>query len=215
MVPSLAAIVFLPLPSSLLAQEQDNQYLAQSTKGPVWCLDVKRNHVRRLPAWRCKGKVVSEEEAKRIKVSRFQRIRRTVNAPTKKLFPRLRQRGSGTGFFVSKTGHVLTNEHVIKSCKAYSVSPSGGAALAAKLIAKDANLDLAILKVARAPGAVARFRQPLNLLPAEPIAERMIHNRRQPILIPKFPRVLAYSLTAACDIEGSRTGRVILGLFST
>ena len=135
------------------------QQLAQSSTS-IWCLDVARNHVRQIPAWRCKGKVVSEDEARRIKVSRFQRIKRRVSVPKKNLFPGKRQRGSGTGFFVSTNGHVLTNEHVVKSCKAYSVTPSGGSPLVAKLIAKDANLDLALLKVNRAPLAVASFREP-------------------------------------------------------
>lgn len=143
--------------------------LAQSS-GPVWCLDVSRNHVRRVSAWQCKGKVVSAEEAKRIKVSRFQRIKRRVSAPKQTLFPGKRQRGSGTGFFVSSDGHVLTNEHVVSKCQAYSVTPSGRSPLVAKLIAKDSNLDLALLKVNRAPLAVASFREPLDLLPVEPIA---------------------------------------------
>ncbi len=114
------------------------QQIAQSFSS-VWCLDESRNHVRKTPAWRCKGKVVSAEEANRIKVSRFQRIKRRVNAPKQKLFPGKRQRGSGSGFFVTKLGHVLTNGHVIRSCKAYSVTPSGGRAIAAKLIAKDSS----------------------------------------------------------------------------
>jgi len=145
------------------------QQLAQSS-GSVWCLDVSRNHVRRISAWQCKGKVVSAEEAKRIKGSRFRRIKRSVSASKQKIFPGKRQRGSGTGFFVSIYGHVLTNEHVVSKCKAYSVTPSGRPPLVAKLIAKDVNLDLALLKVNRVPLAVASFREPLDLLPVEPIA---------------------------------------------
>ena len=145
------------------------QQLTQSSS-TVWCFDVSRNHVRRVSSWQCKGKVVSAEEAQRIKVSRFQRIKRRVSAPKQTLFPGKRQQGSGTGFFVSTYGHVLTNEHVVANCKAYSVTPSGRPSLVAKLVAKDANLDLALLKVNRVPLAVASFREPLDLLPVEPIA---------------------------------------------
>ncbi len=42
--------------------------------------------------------------------------------------------------------------------------------MVAKLIAKDRTLDLALLKMKRAPGSIAQFREPLDLLPAEPIA---------------------------------------------
>lgn len=166
---ALCGVFAIPAVTMAAADERPYRQMAQSSSS-VWCLDESRNHVRKLPAWRCKGKVVSAEEAERIKISRFQRIKRRVNAPKQKLFPGKRQRGSGSGFFVTKLGHVLTNEHVIRSCKAYSVTPSGGRAIAAKLIAKDKALDLAILKVGRAPGSVAKFREPLELLPAEPIA---------------------------------------------
>jgi serine protease Do len=53
--------------------------------------------------------------------------------------------GSGTGFFISST-HLLTNFHVVNGCRAMTVgNNSEGKEVDAKVIAGDANLDLAVL----------------------------------------------------------------------
>ena len=51
---------------------------------------------------------------------------------------------SGSGVFVSKRGDVLTNEHVIQGCEKIRIQPLG---LDAKVVAKDAKNDLALLKL--------------------------------------------------------------------
>ncbi len=69
--------------------------------------------------------------------------------------PQYRQNGSvekqissGTGFFVSKDGLILTNKHVVEDTQAnYLVITNDGKKLAAKVIARDPFLDIAILKV--------------------------------------------------------------------
>jgi hypothetical protein len=52
---------------------------------------------------------------------------------------------SGTGFVVSMAGHILTNHHVIESCREFEVS-SGSTKASASLLAFDAEADLAVLK---------------------------------------------------------------------
>tara|TARA_Y100000768_G_scaffold192377_1_gene144237 strand:- start:107 stop:1273 length:1167 start_codon:yes stop_codon:yes gene_type:complete len=52
---------------------------------------------------------------------------------------------SGSGFFVSQTGHIITNFHVIDSCDAVKVSFKGDN-INAKVLAIDKMNDLAILK---------------------------------------------------------------------
>ena len=60
---------------------------------------------------------------------------------------------SGTGFYVSDEGHVITNHHVIDGCKDMKVH-SKGRVLATRQIATDKQNDLALLKVAEAPSHV-------------------------------------------------------------
>ena len=53
---------------------------------------------------------------------------------------------SGTAFFISNKGHIITNYHVVETCKNKSKIFYKNNEINAKLIAKDAYLDLALLK---------------------------------------------------------------------
>ena len=53
--------------------------------------------------------------------------------------------GSGSGFFVSRDGHIITNHHVIEGCKTTKVSFNGDQ-IEAKILAVDKVNDIAILK---------------------------------------------------------------------
>jgi S1-C subfamily serine protease len=59
--------------------------------------------------------------------------------------PRRNGASSGTGFFVSDAGHVLTNNHVISGCAEIDVAKFGLPSLRARLVAADVQNDLAVL----------------------------------------------------------------------
>ncbi|MCH8188894.1 MAG: trypsin-like peptidase domain-containing protein, partial [Proteobacteria bacterium] len=61
---------------------------------------------------------------------------------------------TGSGFFVSPAGHVLTNEHVVSKCREVRVA----GARSARRIATDGNIDLALLKVIPSKPSAATFR---------------------------------------------------------
>lgn len=65
---------------------------------------------------------------------------------------------SGTGFFVSNEGHVLTNFHVIKGCRTFNVNKVGDLAERAQLLAGDEKNDLALLKTALKPAVVPALK---------------------------------------------------------
>lgn len=54
---------------------------------------------------------------------------------------------SGSGFILSKEGHIVTNYHVIKGANSVTVSTYDGKSYDAKIIGYDEDNDLAILKV--------------------------------------------------------------------
>ena len=54
---------------------------------------------------------------------------------------------TGSGFFVSPAGNLLTNFHVVKDCPAINVRTNDGNLISARLIAQDEADDLAVLKV--------------------------------------------------------------------
>jgi S1-C subfamily serine protease len=57
------------------------------------------------------------------------------------------QATTGSGFFVSKLGHVVTNEHVVRGCKTVSVGDNSKKQAPAKIISTDKLNDLALLKL--------------------------------------------------------------------
>lgn len=71
---------------------------------------------------------------------------------------------SGTGFFVSQHGHIVTNKHVVNNCQNLVVS-GAVAEQPAKIIGRDREYDLALLKIDSTPPYTAYFRpdsQPLQ-----------------------------------------------------
>lgn len=65
--------------------------------------------------------------------------------------------GTGTGFYINRQGHVLTNAHVVDKCRELTVSRQGSAPIPASLVKADASNDLAVLIATPSP-AVAAFR---------------------------------------------------------
>ena len=61
---------------------------------------------------------------------------------------------TGSGFFVDRLGHLITNDHVVDGCPALRVAQYGPA----RLIRRDPQNDIALLKVEAAPAGHARVR---------------------------------------------------------
>jgi hypothetical protein len=66
--------------------------------------------------------------------------------------------GTGTGFFVTADGSVLTANHVVSGCREITLSGPAGKNVPASLAEIDAANDLALLKTAMVPLAVAVLR---------------------------------------------------------
>lgn len=61
--------------------------------------------------------------------------------------PQRPRRSSGSGFFISADGYVVTNNHVIDGTEEISVSLSDGRTLSAEVVGTDQATDLALLRV--------------------------------------------------------------------
>jgi S1-C subfamily serine protease len=69
------------------------------------------------------------------------------------------QRALGSGFVIDKSGHIVTNAHVVESARKIEVSFSNRDKVEARLVGQDPSTDLAVLKV----DVDARALTPLQL----------------------------------------------------
>jgi Trypsin-like peptidase domain/Sel1 repeat len=67
--------------------------------------------------------------------------------------------GSGSGFVVTRRGHILTNAHVIEGCGLVQVGVNSTGHHTAQVVATDLQNDLALLRITPGAPAVASFRQ--------------------------------------------------------
>lgn len=92
-----------------------------------------------------------------------------VRAPPREAVERPKS-SSGSGFFVTNEGHILTNEHVIEGCVEIRVRTVGGTAATATVLAQNPTDDLAVLKTAILP----RRTPSLRFTPAPRTGETVI-----------------------------------------
>ena len=64
---------------------------------------------------------------------------------------------SGSGFFINRNGYFITNNHVISECRSKSKIVFNNKEVEADLIAKDATLDIALLKTNTKPKNFLKF----------------------------------------------------------
>lgn len=76
---------------------------------------------------------------------------------------------SGSAFYVSEAGHLLTNAHVVSGCQQLNVIMPGEMPASAKVIATDERDDLALLKASTKAPAVAMFRGGAAARVGEPV----------------------------------------------
>lgn len=99
---------------------------------------------------------------------------------------------SGTGFFVNRDGHILTNDHVVQNCK--SVRVQGPVRPAeASIIARDAQNDLALLKTDVLAPEVGELR-----------SEYFPLSKEEPVVTVGFPGLAGLTTREAdiVDIKG-------------
>jgi S1-C subfamily serine protease len=69
------------------------------------------------------------------------------------------QRAIGSGFVIDKSGHIITNDHVVAGASSVEVSFSDNESMKAKVVGEDAATDVAVLQV----NAPSRALDPLPL----------------------------------------------------
>ena len=100
-----------------------------------------------------KPSISSEELEKEIakrkelekKITELEKKNKELSKPKKKEKPKPTT-NSGSGFFISKLGHIITNEHVVNKCSKITVGDNVDRQVPAKLMEVDKKNDLALLR---------------------------------------------------------------------
>ena len=95
----------------------------------------------------------AEIENKRLRreITRLEKEKKQKQKPKKivkkKQKPTPKSATSGSGFFISKKGHVITNQHIVNKCKEVTVGDNAQKQVTADVLETDRRNDLALLKI--------------------------------------------------------------------
>ena len=87
------------------------------------------------------------ENARLKKKKRRPQPRQYVRKPKPRPSPPTKSGSTGSGFFVSKLGHIITNAHVVRNCGSITVGDNAKKQVATILLETDKRNDLALLKI--------------------------------------------------------------------
>ena len=95
-----------------------------------------------------KKKTISSksEQAKEDRIKKLENKLATLEAKKNKKKKKAKQNEIGSGFYVSKFRHIVTNQHVVNQCMKITVGESMSTQIPADLVASDKRNDLAILQ---------------------------------------------------------------------
>ena len=96
------------------------------------------------------------------------RLKKEMQAKPKKVAkkpkPSPKTGNAGSGFFISKAGHVITNQHVVSKCKRVTVGDNARKQVTADILETDRSNDLALLKISSTKMASAETKSLMQKL---------------------------------------------------
>jgi S1-C subfamily serine protease len=120
--------------------------------------------------------------------------------PKRKSKPVPKSGSTGSGFFISKLGHVITNQHVVNKCRKVTVGANANKQVAAKVLETDHRNDLALLRISSTKMASAETKSLISKLgiAVVPLATRGLLRsdkveRGEDVLVAGYPYGVTYS----------------------
>lgn len=152
--------VEMPVNSALINQFRKARQMTAFAQGHLFQFNLNQTG-QLLPALlNC---VVTVKKNGVANAGEFAVAAKPVAAPTQPAAPgspsKPAKGGTGTGFVVSSSGHVVTNHHVVDGCSEISGNLSGEAAVKLRLVSDDETNDLALLQAPSPFKDVVSIRQ--------------------------------------------------------
>ncbi|HKT16990.1 MAG TPA: serine protease [Stellaceae bacterium] len=171
----------------------------------VYCYDRARDAVTRDLASACRGEIVDESFAKSVEERRADAIARAVRAEAQTSHEGLHLARIGAAFYVDEQARLLTDEHVVRECKAVSIIETDRSERPASVLLVDPDADLALLAVKAEGHATARFRSDQAAAPDSYVAVVGYPDQGMP---PIEPMITSGTLLRASD-PALRGGSII------
>ena len=104
------------------------------------------------------------KENARLRKQNQSKPRKIAKKPQEKKSPPPKSGTTGSGFFVSKLGHIVTNEHVVRECRSVTVGDNANKQVAASILEMDKRNDLALLRISSTTMASAETQSLISKL---------------------------------------------------
>ena len=113
-------------------------------------------------------------ENARLKKEKQSRPEQIAKKPPSKKSPQPKAGSTGSGFFVSKLGHIITNEHVVRKCGSVTVGDNANKQVSASVLEKDKRNDLALLRISSTKKASAETKSLISKLNVQKLGLKLV-----------------------------------------
>ena len=124
-----------------------------------------------------------------------------VSATTNYFGQTVETAASGTGFFITEDGYILTNHHVVSGASSVSVTLYNGESYDAKVIGSDEDYDIAVIKIDATGLSAAEFASSSTLSVGDSVAA--IGNPLSPDLRLTMTRGIVSALNREINYNGA------------
>ncbi len=129
-------------------KEQNKTVIASITKNSkpsISSAELENEKQKRISLQRKAEEEERKRKALEQRIAELEKKNKELQQPKKKQ-PAKPKSGSGSGFFISKLGHIITNQHVVNKCNKITIGDHIDKQVPAKLIEADRVNDLALLR---------------------------------------------------------------------
>ncbi len=113
-------------------------------------------------------------ENARLRKENQSKPKQVAKQPPPKKAPQPKVGSTGSGFFVSKLGHILTNEHVVRQCGSVTVGDNANKQVTAFVLEKDKRNDLALLRISSTKMASAETKSLISKLGVKKLGLKLV-----------------------------------------